>query len=200
MLRMAGRRRMFERGARADAVYLTFDDGPHPDHTPRLLDALAKREVKGTFFVVGEACERHPKIAQRIADEGHVLANHTYYHRLPRDVTAADLRDEVERTRIVIRDITGIDSKLFRPPYGELTLGKILTLWRHGYTIALWNLDPRDYRYQADEVATWLRLNPPQGGDIVLLHDNHSVAHEVVPKLLDLMKARLLEASRIDCQ
>lgn len=197
MLRLAGPRRMFERGARSDAVYLTFDDGPHPDHTPRLLDSLAKCGVKGTFFVVGQACEQHPEIVRRIVSEGHQLGNHTFFHRLPREVSAADLQDEVERTRSVVQQIVGVDCLLFRPPYGALTLSKMRTLWRCGQTIALWSVDPRDYKCSAEQVLHWLQDHPPQGGDVVLLHDVHATAAEAVPAIMESIRRQGCELATL---
>ena len=181
---------MFERGARSDAVYLTFDDGPHPEHTPRLLDVLAENNAKATFFVVGQQCEKHPEIVRRIVGEGHQIGNHTFFHRLPRDVSAAGLGDEVERTRGVIRQIAGSDCRLFRPPYGALTLSKMKALWRCGQTIALWSVDPRDYKSNAGEVVCWLRNHPAEGGDVVLLHDTHATAAEAVPAIVESIRRR----------
>ena len=190
LLRMAGRPRIFERGARRDAVYLTFDDGPHPEHTPRLLDVLAENGAKATFFVVGQECEKHPEIVRRIVGEGHQLGNHTFFHRLPREVSATDLTDEVQRTRGVIRQIAGSDCRLFRPPYGALTLSKMKALWRCGQTIALWSVDPRDYKSNAGEVVCWLRNHPAEGGDVVLLHDTHATAAEAVPAIVESIRRR----------
>jgi peptidoglycan/xylan/chitin deacetylase (PgdA/CDA1 family) len=197
MLRLAGRNRMFERGARSDAVYLTFDDGPHPEYTPRLLDVLATSDAKATFFVVGQQCEKYPEIVRRIVGEGHQIGNHTFFHRLPREVSATDLLDEVERTRGVIRQIVGSDCRLFRPPYGALTLSKMKALWRCEQTIALWSVDPRDYKCSSLEVLRWLRDYPAEGGDVVLLHDVHATAAEAMPTIVESIRRQEYELAAL---
>ena len=165
-------------------IALTFDDGPHPEQTPRLLDVLAEAGVRGTFFVVGERAEQHPHLIRRMADEGHELGNHTWTHSEPSQTSAAQFLDEVARTRRLIQDLTGRDCRLTRPPKGSLTIGKALGLWRQQQTIALWNIDPKDFA-MADNSAMsqWVAGYPPQSGDIVLLHDNHSRAAVAVEHL-----------------
>lgn len=155
-------------------IALTFDDGPHPEHTPRLLDKLAETGARGTFFVVGERAEQHPDLIRRIADAGHELGNHTWTHSEPSHTSAAQFLDEVSRTRHLIQDLTGRDCRLTRPPKGSLTIGKAVGLWRQRQTIALWNTDPKDFTMTDDTaMSRWLSGYRPQSGDIILLHDNH---------------------------
>ena len=162
------------RGA-GDGIALTFDDGPHPEFTPRLLDALNAAGTTATFFVVGERAARHRDILQRIADDGHEIGNHTWSHSEPRETSARKLIDEVRRTRDLIEDVTSRECRLFRPPKGELTLRKLLALRREQQTIVLWNQDTKDYRMSeaSDEIVAWCRSYQPAFGDIVLMHDNH---------------------------
>lgn len=165
-------------------VALTFDDGPHPEHTPRLLDLLAEAGVRGTFFVVGERAEQFPELIRRIADEGHELGNHTWTHSEPSQTSAARFLDEVARTRRLIQNLTGRDCRLTRPPKGSLTIGKALGLWRQQQTIALWNTDPKDFAMpDTAPMSQWLSGYRPHSGDIVLLHDNHSRAAIAVAHL-----------------
>lgn len=162
-------------------IALTFDDGPHPEHTPRLLDVMAASGVTGTFFVIGERAERHPELIRRIADEGHEIGNHTWTHSEPSQTPAARFLAEVARTRRLIGDLTGRDCRLMRPPKGALSVGKALGLWRQRQTIALWNSDPKDFAMTSEtELAHWLHEYRPQSGDIVLLHDNHPHATHAV--------------------
>lgn len=165
-------------------IVLTFDDGPHPEHTPRVLDSLAEARARGTFFIVGERAEQFPELIRRIVEEGHELGNHTWTHSEPSQTSAAVFLDEIARTRRLIQDLTGRDCRLTRPPKGSLTVGKALGLWRQQQTIALWNSDPKDFS-MADEAAMsrWLSGYQPQSGDIVLLHDNHSRAAAAVEQL-----------------
>lgn len=167
-------------------IALTFDDGPHPEHTPRLLDVLAAADTHGTFFIVGERAEQHPDLIRRIANEGHELGNHTWTHSEPSLTSAARFLDEVARTRRLIQDLTGRDCRLTRPPKGALTIGKALGLWRQQQTVVLWNIDPKDFA-MSDTAAMshWLSGYRPQSGDIVLLHDNHSRAAIAVEQLVE---------------
>lgn len=165
-------------------IALTFDDGPHPEHTPRLLDLLADADARGTFFVVGERAERHPELIRRIADEGHELGNHTWSHGEPSQTSTEKFLDEVSRTRRLIQDLTGRDCRLTRPPKGSLTIGKALGLWKLRQQVALWNVDPKDFAMPDDAaMRAWLSDYRPQSGDILLLHDNHSRAAVAVEHL-----------------
>lgn len=165
-------------------IALTFDDGPHPEHTPRLLDVLSEADVRGTFFVVGESAEQHSNLIRRIAGEGHEIGNHTWTHSEPTQTSATQFVEEITQTRCLIQDLTGRDCRLTRPPKGSLTIKKALGLWRHEQTIALWNIDPKDFAMSDDSaMLRWLNGYDPQSGDIVLLHDNHSRAAVAVKHL-----------------
>jgi peptidoglycan/xylan/chitin deacetylase (PgdA/CDA1 family) len=177
------------RGPRASAsaqaeIALTFDDGPHPEHTPRLLDVLGAAGAKGTFFVIGEHTLRHPKLVRRIADEGHDIGNHTWTHSEPSRTPASRFLAEVIQTRQIIQNLTGRDCRLMRPPKGSLSVGKMLGLWRQKQTIALWNNDPKDFAMTDEsQLLRWLDDYHPRTGDIVLMHDNHARAAVAVERL-----------------
>jgi peptidoglycan/xylan/chitin deacetylase (PgdA/CDA1 family) len=166
------------------SIYLTFDDGPHPEHTPRLLDALGALGIPATFFVVGERAERHTDLLRRMAAEGHEIGHHSWSHGEPRATTAATLVAEAERGRLFLRTQAGVDSRLFRPPKGEVTLTKLLALWRAGYSVTLWSTDPRDYAARSGrEVEAFFENQPLKGGEIVLLHDRHPHAASALPTI-----------------
>ena len=98
LLSCVPRRRLLESLPGTEAIYLTFDDGPHPEYTPRVLDVLAEYHAQATFFVVGQQCERYPDLVRRISAEGHAIGNHTYSHVKARDVSSSNYIDEVMRT------------------------------------------------------------------------------------------------------
>ncbi len=177
--------RFMTRGPTSTAeVALTFDDGPHPEHTPRLLDALAAHEITATFFVVGREAEQHPELIRRISDEGHTLGHHSWTHSEPALTSSATLLAEVGRTVALLASITGLVSDRFRPPKGKLSAAKLLGLLRARQRIALWSLDPRDYALtDTAALATWVRATVPNAGDIVLLHDVHPHATTALPDL-----------------
>jgi peptidoglycan/xylan/chitin deacetylase (PgdA/CDA1 family) len=155
-------------------VALTFDDGPHPEHTARLLDGLAAHELPATFFVVGREAERHRALVERAAREGHAIGHHSWTHSEPSQTSAQVLLDEVHRSVALLADITGRRCDRFRPPKGALTAAKFAVLWRADQRIVLWSADPRDYQMSdATALAAWAAPQRPRAGEIVLLHDIH---------------------------
>lgn len=167
------------------AACLTYDDGPHPEYTPRLLDALRDAGAVATFFVVGEKAEKYPEIVRRIVAEGHTLGNHSYSHPKPGTIDAAGLVAEARAASEVLTAIVGRPSPMFRPPHGGVTLAKMLGLWRSGYSIILWSVDPKDFACTTtDEVRDRLRCRPLRAGDIVLMHDSRPFAAEVLPEVV----------------
>lgn len=154
------------------AVSLTFDDGPHPEYTPRLLDALAQAEMRATFFVIGEKAERYPNIVRRIDDEGHDVGNHTWTHSEPRGTNTRKFLQEVQRTEELIQGLTSKSPRLVRPPKGELSFGKLTSLLRADWSVVLWNRDSKDYLMNEEtEMQRWANAYRPKHGDFVLLHD-----------------------------
>jgi peptidoglycan/xylan/chitin deacetylase (PgdA/CDA1 family) len=172
-------------------VCLTFDDGPHPDHTPRLLDVLREYEVPATFFVIGREAERYPDLVRRIAAEGHLIGQHTFSHAEPSRTSAAALLEDVRRADEVLAGILGWAPRLFRPPKGKLTVGRCWGLWRGGRTVVLWSADPKDYASRsAAEVAAWFEEHPLAAGDVVLLHDKWPYAAAALPGVIARARQR----------
>ena len=154
------------------AIFITFDDGPHPEFTPRVLDVLAEAGAQATFFVVGAEAEKYPDIVRRMAAEGHSVGDHTWSHTDIRKLAKPIFLDELRRSSDLLSELTGQPKRLFRPPHGKLGVSQLLTLLRHGYSIALWNIDSRDYACDTHiEVQGTLSQWSVQPGDILLLHD-----------------------------
>ncbi|MDO5017399.1 MAG: polysaccharide deacetylase family protein [Porphyromonas sp.] len=148
------------------SVYLTFDDGPIPEVTPWVLDLLAEKGVKGTFFCVGENVWRFRSIFDRILDEGHAVGNHTYHHLqgLPTP-TNRYVRDALMADRL-------IQSPLFRPPHGHLGRRQLKALSRR-FHIVMWDVVTRDYskRVQPEEVLAAVKRYT-RDGSIIVFHDS----------------------------
>lgn len=156
------------------AVALTFDDGPHPELTPRLLDVLAGHGAHATFFVIGREAERQPALIRRIAAEGHAVGHHSWTHSEPASTPARVLLAETRRTRALLEDLLGRPAPLFRPPHGKVTTAELLGAWWQRNTVVLWNRDPKDFQMQnAEELRAWFTEQPLAAGDVVLLHDTH---------------------------
>jgi peptidoglycan-N-acetylglucosamine deacetylase len=153
---------------REPVVALTFDDGPHPEYTPRLLDILARHGAHATFFVVGEAAQRQLKLVERIARNGHTLGNHTWDHPSMPLLSGAKRRAQVRRCGRVIAPYS---EKLFRPPHGHQSLASRLDLLLFGYQVIAWNVSARDWLdYDCNQLLSYVRgkIKP---GSIVLFHD-----------------------------
>jgi peptidoglycan/xylan/chitin deacetylase (PgdA/CDA1 family) len=185
------RRFMVSGPTSGNGVCLTFDDGPHPEHTPRLLDVLRAHGVKATFFMIGREVEKYPQIVRRVAEEGHAVGGHSFSHAAPGETTARQLAEEVERTERLFEEVIGRRACLFRPPHGKLTGGKMWRLWRAGQGVMLWNVDPKDFACRSpQELAGKLDGRSLRGGDVVLLHDNVPHAIHALPAVIDAARGR----------
>jgi peptidoglycan/xylan/chitin deacetylase (PgdA/CDA1 family) len=185
MTRLLPRRLFLVRGpASGKSIALTFDDGPHPEHTPRLLDVLHEQGVVATFFVIGANAERHPDLIRRIVAEGHTLGNHTFTHANPRTISSGAFLNEVRRTNDLLTSLVGHGTRLVRPPHGKVTAGKLWKLWRARQSVILWNRDPKDFAAgSSDAVRRWFDTCALGSGDVILMHDNWPHAAEVLPDL-----------------
>lgn len=172
------------------ALYLSFDDGPHPEHTPRLLDLLATHGARASFFLVGQRIERHPKLVERIVAEGHALGNHSYSHPLFHRLGLREQLDEVERTDRLLANFDRSVSHRFRPPRGVVSLPLLLAFARRGRNLAYWSYDSLDYQpHPPAELAARLEQRPPVDGDVLLMHDDSDCAAQVLARMLPAWRA-----------
>jgi len=155
------------------SLYLSFDDGPDPTFTPKLLDLLAAHGARASFFLQGDNAEKHPEIVRRMVAEGHLIGNHSYTHPAFDELPLAAQLDEIDRTDRLLASFDGRPQHRFRPPRGVLPLPLVLHFVRSGRGITYWSYDSFDYRRNpACELAERLRRYPPRSGDIVLMHDD----------------------------
>ena len=170
---------------------MTFDDGPHPQHTPRLLDMLKQRGLKATFFVVGQNAAQYPEILKRIAAEGHELANHSYTHPILNPLGEGGIREQLDKTHQAVLGATGVTMKLLRPPYGALT--ENMRRWTYqtfGYRTILWDVDPLDWKVRDAARVQSEILAHARAGSIVLAHDIHKSTVDAMPETLDALAAK----------
>lgn len=186
VLRWLPDRWVLTRGARQERVlHLTFDDGPHPEHTPALLDLLAAHRVRATFFLIGQQAERHPQTVDRILRDGHALGNHSWSHPQFERLPLAEQRDEIERTDRLLERFDGRSRHDFRPPRGVMPRRMVIDCIRHGRRIAYWSYDSLDYsRRAAGELIASARRHPLRPGEILLLHDDGGLALELLAAML----------------
>lgn len=165
-----------------DHVALTFDDGPHPERTPAVLDALARFGVQGTFFLVGDRAARQPALVERIAREGHVIGNHGWSHRWLYGADLAVARDEVDRCQDVLGRLSGRGPTLLRPAFGWTTPVVERVLRERHLTPVFWSIDTLDYVAAPTSVVLW-RMMSARAGDVVLLHDGAEQARGTIVAL-----------------
>jgi peptidoglycan/xylan/chitin deacetylase (PgdA/CDA1 family) len=170
---------------------LTFDDGPHPVHTPRLLDLLRAQNARATFFLVGQAAEQHPRIVQRIVEEGHELGNHSFRHVKFAAMPAAQQWSEIMQTNQLLHRHDGRSVRWFRPPQGTLTPRMLLRLMLGKQPIAMWSYDSLDYqRRGVDAIVQRFQARPVNDGDVVLLHDDDGETIAALELLLVLWRGQ----------
>lgn len=156
---------------RGRCVALTFDDGPNPRNTPALLDLLARKGIRATFFVLGKRVHQFGEIARRAHEEGHELANHGYHHVPLPLVPARVVRKEVLETEKLIVQITGTKPRFFRPPMGWFSHRSLDLLTDLGYEPVIGNIHPEDSRQPPVEVLLGRIRKRLVDGSIVILHD-----------------------------
>lgn len=180
-------------------VCLTFDDGPHPEHTVQVLDTLREQGVKATFFILGRNAKEHPHLIRRIAQEGHSMGYHSFTHSDPASTPVSQVIDENHQTDDVLRGIIPHKLRLTRPPYGKLTAGKMWAMWREKLTVVLWNRDPKDFTAKsAQELRDRLAGQNWQSGDIILLHDTLAFTAQLLGELIGKIRSAGLEFATID--
>jgi peptidoglycan/xylan/chitin deacetylase (PgdA/CDA1 family) len=157
---------------RTDAAALTFDDGPHPEGTPAVLDALDAAGAKATFFLIGEQVERRPELAREIATRGHAIGVHGYRHTLLLRRTRRGLADDLDRAAALIAEATGAAPVYYRAPYGVFSTASLALARERGWNPLLWSRWGRDWERRATGEAIARRAaGRLAGGDVVLLHD-----------------------------
>lgn len=150
-----------------NAVYITFDDGPTPGVTEFVLETLAVYDFKATFFCIGECVARHPDLFQRIQDEGHSIGNHTYNH-----LNGWNTQDNIY-IKNVDKASKVISSKLFRPPYGRVSLKASEKLRNLGYKIIMWDVLSGDFDSKRDGLSCLNNTKKhTQPGSIIVFHDS----------------------------
>jgi peptidoglycan/xylan/chitin deacetylase (PgdA/CDA1 family) len=172
-------------------VALTFDDGPHPELTPKLLDILRQNGVRATFYVIGRSVAAYPDIARRIVAEGHEIANHTYNHPALTSLGAGRLQQELTNTTEVIQRVTGRRPTNMRPPYGAINDRVRASILRdHGLDIIMWSCDPLDWKRPGAQVVRQRLVDGAKPGGILLAHDIHPGTIEAVPGVIQDLKAK----------
>jgi peptidoglycan-N-acetylglucosamine deacetylase len=175
-------------------IALTFDDGPHPSHTPRVLDVLQRKRARATFFQTGSRIDAYPVLTRRVHAEGHRVANHTWGHEKLTSLSDAQIRSTLRRTNRRVTDLGVPEPTLVRPPYGATNARVLKVIGDLGMHQRLWTIDPNDWRTgrTADAITRSVMGNLHDGA-VVLLHDgvaNSSATVAALPRIIDGARTR----------
>ena len=176
-------------------VALTFDDGPSPKYTPLLLDGLKERNVRATFFLLGQNVKENQELVQRMQAEGHLLGNHTYNHVQLNKIPETTARQEILKTNNEIYEATGKYPEYMRPPYGA---------WKKNMELCVemlpvfWDIDTLDWKSQNVDAILKAAGEEPEDGSIVLMHDEYQTSVEAALLLIDRLKEKGYEFVTVD--
>lgn len=177
------------------SIAITFDDGPSGRYTGRLLDGLKERNVKASFFLIGENAKENPELVERIYKEGHLIGNHTYSHVQMTHLSEEAAVREIEKTDQVISAITGEHVAYMRPPFGA---------WQRELEVrmevlpVLWSVDPLDWTTEnVDEIVSKV-VTEVEEGDIILLHDCYASSVEAALRIVDILQKEGYEFVTVD--
>lgn len=178
-------------------IALTFDDGPDKDYTPQILDILKENNVKATFFVVGENVKSNSDIIKRQYQEGHEIGNHTFTHINVSKNGYNEIYKEINNTQKLVKDVIGIEPKIFRPPYRAISKPMCNIVKENNMNIVLWSdLDSRDWSNPGTYYIVDTITSKVKNGTIILLHDYNKLRNKksqtiqaleiVIPKLKEM--------------
>ena len=181
------------------AIALTFDDGPDPVWTPKVLEVLKKYDVKATFFCIGDKVEKHPQLVKMLIEEGHIVGNHTYYHTsfFPL-LSNKKMVAELQRCDEAIKNITGEPVTLFRPPFGVTNPTIAAVVRKLGYKVIGWSI--RSFDTVKSERGNVLKriLKKAHAGGVILMHDNLENSDWLVEQVIVHLQERGYEINRLD--
>ncbi|NLF97390.1 MAG: polysaccharide deacetylase family protein [Candidatus Riflebacteria bacterium] len=185
-------------------VVLTFDDGPHPRTTPKVLEILKRRRVQAIFFVLGLQAAKYPELVKQIHDEGHLIGNHSYSHKNLAQLSDSALNEELDRTSRLIESITGAQPQYLRPPYGAMNSKVLAASRQRGMKVVLWTIDPKDWLQKREASIlqqTERQLGMSSGrlrGGALLLHDIYPSTVRALEPILDRLATHEYTVARIN--
>lgn len=163
-------------------VAITFDDGPNAEWTPKLLDGLAERGVKASFFVIGEKAEQNPQIIQRMYEEGHIVGNHTYSHVQLTRLSDSSACEEIRKTNEALYQITGVYPQYVRPPFGSWSENLECSI---DLFPVMWTIDTLDWTTKNADKVVNKAISQAKDNSIILLHDNYESSVDAALRIID---------------
>lgn len=166
------------------------------EHVPQMLDIFENAEIKITFFIGGEWAKDNPELLKEMSNRGHELGNHGYYHKHHNQLSLDQNRQEISQTEDVLREITGIKTRLFAPPYGEFNDTTLEAAESLGYKTIMWSIDTIDWRREGAQVISNRVLKKPHNGAIVLMHPVEDTV-EALPVIIEELRDRGFEIGTV---
>ena len=171
--------------AEGNRIALTFDDGPTPGVTDRILDELKQRRISATFFMIGNCVAAAPDLARRVLAEGHEIGNHSFTHPKLNTLPDAEVDAELQKTQEIFTRELNYQSKWFRPPYGAFRKNQSSIPYGKGLGVVLWSFDSRDWAQPGEDKIIDTITSQTQPGSIVICHDRHEQTANCIGRILD---------------
>lgn len=181
------------------AIAITFDDGPVPGKTEKILEILASYKVSAAFFCIGHRIADNPMLAKKIHDSDHLIGNHSYWHKNTFDLqTTENIEQELIKTNKAIQEIIGLNPNFFRPPYGVTNPMVAKAITRSGFKTIGWSIRSFDTVSRNREALLKRVTKSIKAGDVILFHDFCAITLDILPEFLDYVYARGLKIVRVD--
>jgi peptidoglycan/xylan/chitin deacetylase (PgdA/CDA1 family) len=185
-----------------NTIYLTFDDGPTPEITERVLEILDKHQIKATFFCIGDNVRKHPEIVQKILSKQHSVGNHTYSHLKGWRTPTKTYINNTEACRMKLNSqFTIQNSQIFRPPYGKITPWQSFKLRKLGYKIIMWDVLSKDYDASISAEKCYENvLKNVSSGSIIVFHDSNKAKENILnslEKTIETLKSKGFKFEKI---
>ncbi|OFT58513.1 hypothetical protein HMPREF3151_04880 [Corynebacterium sp. HMSC05H05] len=181
-----------------NCVAITYDDGPVPGSTERLLDILKRKGVHATFFVVGRNANAHPQILRRIRDEGHTIGNHSFSHPDLARQSDGTIAAQLDDTDTVLKKQAGLDPHWMRPPYGSHDPRVASAAGTRGMALAVWDVDTADWQHRNPATTCKRAVDGARAGSIILMHDIHEPTVDAAECVIDGLRAKGLNPVGLD--
>ena len=179
-------------------IAITFDDGPHENMTPMLLEKLEQLQVRASFFLVGAMAEKNPSLVRAIYEHGHTVANHSYFHRNCKVMDQDELSEDLVRCSAVLENLINAPVRFFRPPGGNYNSETLQTVKKSGLKTVLWDINSRDYTGASAEFITRRVMRHASPGSIILFHSGVKRTVDVLPELIAKLRKNGFEFVTLD--
>ena len=179
----------------SDAVYLTFDDGPHPETTPWLLELLGENNINATFFFLGDQAEKHPELVRQVKEKGHLIGHHGYKHISPKKQRLNDFIENFNKSKSLLSSV------FYRPPYGEIKKSQAKYVLKNG-ALVMWNWMSYDWDKELPVKQIIDRFKKDiKKGDVSVFHENDKSKErlkEIIPEIIEIVRKKGLNFATLD--